>query len=113
MRQDSSDSGSGGFIWVRSLLAVYRQAAQDASRDNVTPEARRQLIDRLAEVHTRFAAYEDVEPLWRDMGASETNIRTLFGPLVEAARACDPGTPIGALVEFAAEEMAFAFEESA
>ena len=110
--EGSSSSGSGGFIWIRSLLAVYRQAAQDASQEGIDTAARRYLMERLGEVHARLAAYEDVEPLWRDLGASEANIRTLFAPLTEAARACNPGTPIAALVEFAAEEMAFAFENT-
>jgi hypothetical protein len=96
-----------GILWVRSVLAVYRQAAVDAAREGIDPQARAELIESLGQAHTRFTAHEELDALWRQgFGGSETGVRGVFAPLVAAALACNPDSPIRALVEFAAEEIA-------
>ncbi len=102
----------GSIVWVRSLLAVYRQAAVDAAREGNDPAARQQVIRELGNVHARLAPHEEIGALWREaFGGSEEGIRAALAPLVESALLCDPASPIRALAEFAAEEIAFLFEE--
>lgn len=102
---------TGNFIWVRSLLAIYRQAARDAACDDATAETRQRMQDALDGVHHRFSAQDDLESLWRDVfGASENGVRAALAPLAMAAEACSPESPMRALVEFAAEEIAFFFD---
>jgi hypothetical protein len=98
-------------MWVRSLLAVYRQAALDATREGVAPVARQQLIEELGRIHILLAVHEELEGLWRDgFGGTEAGVRMALAPLVESALRCSPDTPMRAVVEFAAEEIAALFE---
>ena len=99
-------------VWVRSVLAVYRQAAVEAARDDIDAAQRRRVLDELARIHGLFAAHEDIDVLWRQgFGGSEERARAAFRPLIEAALAGDAGSPMRALAEFAAEEIAFLFED--
>lgn len=99
-------------VWVRSLLAVYRQAAIEIARDQTGMTARARVLEALADVQRAFAAHEDLGSLWREVfGGSEEGVRAVFAPLVEAARDCDPESAMRALVEFAAEEIATLFDE--
>lgn len=100
-------------IWVRSLLSVYRQAAIEAARPNVDASRRQILLDELGRVHVLFAAHDDVDALWRAFGGIESGVRAALRPLGEAALACDPDTPMRALIEFACEEIAFLFDDEA
>lgn len=99
-------------VWVRSLLAVYRQAAIDITREQTGMTARARVLEALAGIQSALAAHEDLGSLWREVfGGSEAGVRSAFAPLVEAARECDPESAMHALVEFAAEEIAALFEE--
>ena len=99
-------------VWVRSLLAVYRQAAVEATREGVDTATRQGVITELGNLHARFTPHEQIEALWQEaFGGSEEGIRSALAPLVEAALRCDPASPIRALAEFAAEEIAFLFED--
>lgn len=98
-------------VWVRSLLAVYRQALLDATRDDVSAEARLRLVEAVTQAQTLIARHETLESLWKALGGSEAGVRSAFAPLVAAARECRPDSSIGALVDFAAEEIAFLFDE--
>ena len=99
-------------VWVRSLLAVYRQAAINIARDQTGMTARTRVLEALAGIQAALAAHEDLGSLWREVfGGSEEGVRAVFAPLIEAARDCDPESAMRALVEFAAEEIAALFEE--
>lgn len=99
-------------VWVRSLLAVYRQAAVDLVQEQIQPAAQRQVLEALTAIQTQLAGQEDLGGLWRDVfGASEAGVRSVFAPLVEAALLCHPESAMRALVEFAAEELAALFED--
>ena len=103
--------GSESIVWVRSFLAVYRQAAVDATKEGTDAAARQQLVEELGRTQTLFAAHEELDDLWRKgFGGAESGVRTVFGPLIAAALACAPASPIRALVEFAAEEIASLFD---
>ena len=100
-------------VWARSVLAVYRQAATEAARPDLDAVLRQRLIDDLARDGELFAAHERMETLWRDgFGGTEENVRAALRPLAETALLCDPDSPMRALVEFAAEEIAFLFEDA-
>lgn len=100
-----------GIVWVRSLLSVYRQAAVEAARPEIDPAARGELLDALGQVHALFTPHEDLPALWRDgFGGSENGIREALSPLVSAAARCNSESPMRALAEFAAEEIAFLFD---
>ena len=104
---------NGNIVWVRSLLAVYRQAATEAVRPDLDAALRQRLIEDLAGIHALFAAHERIETLWRDgFGGAEDNVRAALRPLADTALLCDPNSPMRALVEFAAEEIAFLFEDA-
>ena len=102
---------SQNMIWVRSLLSVYRQAAIEAARPDVDASRRQTLLDELGRVHVLFASHDDLDGLWRAFGGIESGLRAALRPLGEAALACDPTSPMRALVEFAVEEIAFLFDE--
>ena len=100
-------------IWVRSLLAVYRQAAVDIAREQPVMTARTRVLEALAGIQSALAAHEDLGSLWREVfGGSEAGVRVFFAPLVEAALDCDPESAMRALVEFAAEEIGALFDEA-
>ncbi len=102
----------GNIVWVRSLLAVYRQAAVDAAQEGIDPAMRQRVLAELASVHALITPHEEIGALWREaFGGSEDGVRSALAPLVEGALLCDPASPIRALAEFAAEEIAFVFEE--
>ncbi len=100
-------------VWARSILAVYRQAALEVARADVDAGLRQRLVDELTRVHSVFAAHERMETLWREgFGGTEDRVRAALRPLAETALLCDPNSPMRALVEFAAEEIAFLFEDA-
>ena len=102
---------SASIVWVRSLLAVYRQAALDVTREGVDPAARRGVLEELGRVHLLLATHEELEALWRDgFGGTEAGVRTALTPLVESTLRCNPDSPMRAMVEFAAEEIAALFD---
>jgi hypothetical protein len=80
--------------------------------EGADPGARRQILQELERVHQLFADHEAFGALWRDgFGGSEAGVRAALSPLVESALACAPDSPLPALVGFAAEEIAFVFEQ--
>jgi hypothetical protein len=108
-----SDGATGdSLVWVRSLLSVYRQVAVDVTGEGVDPAARRRVMEEWERVHQLFTDHEALGLLWREgFGGSEVGVRAALAPLVDSALACAPGSPLPALAGFAAEEIAFLFEE--
>ena len=106
-----ADTPQRSIVWVRSLLSVYRQAAIEAARPELDASRRQTLLDELGRVHVLFASHDNLNDLWRAFGGIESGLRAALRPLGEAALACDPNSPMRALVEFAVEEFAFLFDE--
>jgi hypothetical protein len=106
-----ADTPQRSIVWVRSLLSVYRQAAIESARPDMDPARRQTLLEELGRVHVLFAAHDDLDALWRSFGGIEAGVRAALRPLGEASLACDPNSPMRALIEFAAEEIAYLFEE--
>jgi hypothetical protein len=109
----AGDGAAGeSLVWVRSLLSVYRQIVIDVTCEDIDLAARRRVVQELERVHQLFAEHEAIETLWHaGFGGSEAGVRAALAPLVESALACSPGSPLPALAGFAAEEIAFMFEE--
>lgn len=104
--------GSDSIIWVRSLLAVYRQAVVDVTGEGTDLAVRPRVAEELGRFQASIAAHEELESLWHEgFGGSEAGVRAALAPLIEAALLCNPDSPMRALVEFAAEEMAAVFDE--
>jgi hypothetical protein len=99
------------FLWVRSLLAVYRQVAHEVVRDEARIDERLKLVQALDEFHRLLTAYETSGALWREgFKGTEAGVRAVLAPLIAAGLECRADSPLRAMAEFAAEEIAFAFD---
>jgi hypothetical protein len=100
-----------GFLWVRSLLAVYRQVAHEVTHDEVSQEGRLKLVRALDEFHRLLTVYETSGALWSEgFAGTEEGVRAVLAPLIAAGLECRQDSPLRAMAEFAAEEIAFAFD---